>query len=490
MPTPVTTNRSYQLPHQDNPLNTDVYRLISAINSIDSDVAMLISSGGGSTGAEKLLTEFGAIGDGNSANAATNTTAITSAIAYIASTGKNVVIPYGTFVCDPFSINMTAYLSQGTFIGLDRERSILKRNATGAGAFVTIGSSSGTIFQSGVGMKNLKLDGGAQSNGPTLLCYDVARSAFENCHFSGGSDALSMLGGISVAFNTCLFDAASIGVKIDKFTSSAGGGWPNLIRFNGGEIVDNSTYGLWFDAGRSVVLNGIDVEGNGTTAGLAGNGGVYVGPNVGQEVSVNDVHSIGLVVNECWFEANRGASDLLINSGNSLIVGTTFFSTSAQVTNDIAINGGQYSIRDVNCSFSKSYNLLEGGSVLPGVIVSSQIPSISRVNSDSMIVGGGGIDVRNGLMPVVKGITSPTIQAGSGVSNGSGILTVNFPASFSSVISIVCTAIDGSAGGDTVGVRITSFSASSFSVLTTRISGGGSAAAGSIAFAWQAIGIA
>ncbi|WP_029056965.1 hypothetical protein [Stappia stellulata] len=44
MPTPTTANRGYPLPHPENELDTDVQRLVSALQSIDGDVASLLIS--------------------------------------------------------------------------------------------------------------------------------------------------------------------------------------------------------------------------------------------------------------------------------------------------------------------------------------------------------------------------------------------------------------------------------------------------------------
>ncbi|MBL6431662.1 MAG: hypothetical protein HPM95_13010 [Alphaproteobacteria bacterium] len=44
MPTPTTANRNYPLPHPENELDTDVQRLVSALQSIDADVASLLVS--------------------------------------------------------------------------------------------------------------------------------------------------------------------------------------------------------------------------------------------------------------------------------------------------------------------------------------------------------------------------------------------------------------------------------------------------------------
>ena len=78
------------------------------------------------SGNTTYLTDFGAIGDGNSANATINDSAISLAIAYISSTGNKVVVPPGVYVCNPFAINIATYASQGTFVGTDRKTGSIK----------------------------------------------------------------------------------------------------------------------------------------------------------------------------------------------------------------------------------------------------------------------------------------------------------------------------------------------------------------------------
>ena len=57
--------------------------------------------------------QFGAVGDG----VTDDTTAILSAIAYMASTGSNVSLPPGTYLSDSISIFSTAYAGQASFVG-------------------------------------------------------------------------------------------------------------------------------------------------------------------------------------------------------------------------------------------------------------------------------------------------------------------------------------------------------------------------------------
>lgn len=408
---------------------------IEAIPEIDADLDMngfnIINrgndpvGGGGSAGID-LKNTYGAIGDG----VTDDTASIQAAISAMASTGVDVFVPTGTYLTDPFVLNATAYGTQATFRGEDRERTVFKRRGTGAGAFITFGSSSGTIFQSGLGFKGLTIDGGAITNGNAFVGYDLVRSAFRDCRFTGGDIACHLYGGISLAFHDCLFDSAKRGLQIEKFTSSAGGGWPNLIRVNGGEVVDNTEYGIYFDHGRVLVLKDVDVEGNGTTLGAA-NGGVYIGANVGTEVTLNDTRSVGLIANGCWFEANKGAADVCLNSGINTIQDSNFFSTNVQVTNDISITGGTYSLRNLNMSFSKTANILEGSGVSAGNTIDMvEAANLTYNSAKTSVFSGTVFNLQQGRVPSINGMTAPLIQVGTDAT--AAIASVTFPCAFKS----------------------------------------------------------
>jgi hypothetical protein len=331
------------------------------------------------------LKDFGAIGDG----VANDTAAITAALAYIAGTGYPVYVPPGIYLSDPFQIAPQAYASQGFFYGLEASSTIIRRRATGSGAFVTIGSAAGTIFQAGLVLRGLTIDGGVSTNGDACVLYDVVRSQFDNVIFLGGTTPLHTYGGIDLDFNDCAFQLGQNGFVAEHFASSAGGGYPNLIRLNNPVITDNSVWGIKFDYGRMLLIYGGQVESNGTTLGAA-SGGIYVGPNVGAEVAINDTTSIGLVTFGTWFEANNGIADVHLNSGINSIESSNSFSNSTQTTNDIKVDGGRYLLRNLNSSFSKTANLLEGAGVLSGNRIDAvDLPNLSYDPTKTTLISGG-----------------------------------------------------------------------------------------------------
>lgn len=357
------------------------------------------------------LKDFGAVGDGIT----DDTLPVSQALAYMTATGYGVEATPGIYLCDPFSIGTQFYDLQATFGGTDRERCILRRRGTGAGPFITLGDASATVYQSGVNFAGLTIDGGATTNGPALAGYDVVRTSFHACRFKGGSDAVRLYGGISVSFYDCVADFALRGLKISKFTSFAAGGFPNLIKWVGGEIVDNAEWGVHFDHGNMLILRDCDIEGNGTTLG-ATEGGVYIGPNVGEAVFASDTNSPGLIMSGCWVEANRGRAGVMMESGRNSLESSWWFSQAANITNDVYVTGGRYNITNCKFTFAKAANLLEGASVLSGNLIQNTLGAVLTIDAvKTMLLNGSTpfVQYNGGRAAMVSGLVAPFKQNGS-----------------------------------------------------------------------------
>lgn len=409
----------------------DVDPVGSGQTAADLGYTPAVSGGAGRTIAAKLgehisLKDFGGVGDG----VANDTAAFTAAVDYIESTGNPVFVPPGTYPTDPFVIDPSAYNAQGFFYGLEAASTVIKRRTTGTGAFVTVGASGGTVFQANLVFSGLTIDGGATTNGPACVMYDVVRSRCDGVIFNGGSRALVSYGGIANTFNHCNFQGAQRGLMIDGFAPSgglspAGGGWPNILRFNNCHFVDNTEWGVWFDKGRMLVLDKCQIEGNGTTLG-ASEGGVYVGTGIGDEIEATDPDSLGLIVKDTWFEANRGVADLHLNSGHNSVENSNFFSQSTMVTNDIRIDGGRYRFKNLNMSFGKNANVLENSGASSGNLMEFvQAAALSYNSSKTMVVQGSYAFLGNGAVPGINGATAPLIQTGSDSSSANPTITFN-----------------------------------------------------------------
>ena len=392
--------------------------------------------------------DFGAVGDGF----ADDTAAFNAAIAYMQSSpGHPVYVPPGVYITDPFQIWPTSYNAQAFFYGSEAASTVIRRRGTGAGEFITIGNALATVFQANYVVRGLTIDGGAITNGPALVSYDLVRSTFKDVIVRGGSRAYVSYGGIANSFYHCKFQDSARGVMIDGFAapgslSPAGGGWPNLLRFTDCHFVDNTEWGLWVDRARMIVVDKCQIEGNGVTLG-ASTGGVYVGTGIGDEVEITDPESIGLIVRDTWFEANRGIADIHLNSGINSVAGSNFFSHSTMVTNDIRVDGGRYRLRELNMSFGKTANVLEGAEVGTGnVIAYVQAAALSFRSSKTSVETGRSTFLGNGAVPGVNGATAPLIQHGIDSSGVNPTISFNQAFKAGTVPRVYVSPVNNSSG--------------------------------------------
>ncbi len=335
-----------------------------------ADDILISATAGPGTAPFKSLTEFGAVGDGTT----DNTTAFASAAAYFYSTGRTVYIPEGVYLTAPFVINHNpaqAGDTVGFFFGSSPDRTIIRRLGTGAGTFITLGAPSNTAYISNVWASNITIDGGAISNGPALEMHRIVRTKFDCVRVRGGSTACVIREAINLAFHSCTFADSGTGMLITHHASSADAS-PNNINIYGGFVGDNTVCGINYDYGRMLNLNGVQIEGNGTTKGAAGQGGIIVGSNVGGSASSG--YPNGIIVDACWFESNRGVADVLLQSGLNTIRGCVFWSQESQVTNSMRVTGGKYSL--TTCKFAFAFTagvpaLFEGALVQAGNFIAN-----------------------------------------------------------------------------------------------------------------------
>lgn len=433
----------------------------------------------------KTLQSFGARGDG----ASDDTAAVRAAIAHMARTGQNVRVPQGTYLTDPFVIDIQPHDLQAMFVGDDRERCILQRRAAGAAPFMTVGASAAKSFKSGQGCSQLTINGGPPSNGDAYVAYDLVRSTFSDVLFTGGAVACHLYGGISLSFNDCRFGWSGVGLKCETFASQAGGGVPNLIRINGGEAVNNATWGIWFNHGNSLYLDGVDVEGNGTTLG-ATEGGIYVGPDVGLHLAPTDAVTLGLVARNCWFEANNGLADVSIHGGINSVSDSSFFSTQEQARHDVYAAGGRYNLHNVNMSFPKGSNVHETANVMRGnSISSSDIPTMHIDASKTMVSRHAGVSARGGDMVIATGVANPALQSGRAATQFNTLVQVPFDRPFSGVPVVFVATENGDTSTQLLQVVVSMVSSIGFWVRGIAVIDGAPGVSQiSMGFNWVAIG--
>jgi hypothetical protein len=305
---------------------------------------------------------FGAKGDG----VADDTTPIQTAINAGQANIRSIYFPSGLYICQPLTYPSTAYAAQISLLGANPQETIIRKKSGAATApLLTIGSAAATNFTAGLRVENITFDGlSTSATTDAVKHYDLVRSKFESCTFKNANNTYYGLGGIYVTFHDCTFDSGNTGARFEKFTSLAGGGWPNGITFENSFLINNPTWGLWFDDGRLVTLDQCEVEGNGT-AGNSTTGGIRIGANIGLEGGGATPNSIGLRARDTWCEANAGAASVVLLGGKNAI-DSGYFVANPNATYDIYINGGYYHLEKCVADTSKSPNVFETASVSSG----------------------------------------------------------------------------------------------------------------------------
>lgn len=423
---------------------------------------------------------------GNGNDSADNTSAFADAVAWMLDNGRRVIIPEGSYVTDPFSVYALAYSRQIGFVGEDRVRSVIKRLSNGAGAFVTFGNSAQTLFVGTNPLTNLTVNGGADTNGDTVVIYDWVRGVMDNVKFSGGTTALRLYGGISCRITNYTLELAKVGFKATKYTSSvggAGGGSPNLITLSGGEIVDNKEWGAYFDGGRMLRIRDTDIEGNGSV-GLCG--GLYVGPGVGEDVAPGNVLSLGVLVDNVWFESNIGVFDFGQDGGFNRLNGCTFHSIGT--TNDFAATAGRYKVSDCDSTFTKVVNFNEGAGVLSGnVIDSSEFHNLNYDANKTEVKAATVTNLRNGGKMSVNGYGAPRELVGHDSTAAVATITFNPPFKTGTTTRIYTQVLTDDSTASHYSVEVYNITNTGFTMRKKKITSG-TATAANFNVMWRAVG--
>ena len=442
--------------------------------------------------------DFGAVGDGVTDDTAAFTAAIASAI----STASALRITAGTYLVDQLTIYRPADAQTFSIIGPDGpENTILRKRTQDGNPLIVVGSATATLFQDNIIVTGVQFRGGptAQSACPAAVqSYDMVRSQFVNCIFSNAQVGMLSYGGISNSWIGCQFWNNVRGVVFDKFTSLAGGGYPNNNNLIDPGVYNNTSWGIYFNNGRVLNIDNLDIEGNGTAANAA-TGGLYVN-NVNNE-GAGAAPAIGVNIQGGWAESNAGDATMQFNSGVNN-VSDFMFVANANATYDIHVVAGSYHLTSVAFATNKVANLKEeSGTVVGSSITSCQdalvgnffyTPSkttwIGAANSGSGVLTPA-VLMRSGAVPVVMSTANPMMLTGTATTNGSGNVVVTFPTAFT-VAPIVMTQIVDASTTQVESVQTSAISTSGFTINATKMVSGSNTVSGlaSVSIQWIAIG--
>lgn len=236
--------------------------------------------------------QFGAKGDGTTNDTVAIQAAIDAANAY-AGGGAVVWFPPGIY-----RVGALTWKQGVPLIGSGVDITILKSNA----ASVMLTYSSGSVVHVNGIIRDLTLHGNSQGT-KALSLTNLARFYMDRVLITSFmTKGIETIGSLVFQVYRSQILASVIGVDGTSSAQAAA----NLVAFRDTVINGHSTYGVQWANGGLFIMDGCDVESNGTAANAA-TGGVKL-------TGMTDTgEGVAAVIDKTWFEANNGHSSLRIN---------------------------------------------------------------------------------------------------------------------------------------------------------------------------------
>jgi len=266
---------------------------------------------------------YGAIGD----DSTDNTTVLQAVIDLATVNGGTVYIPGGTYKTRKLTVPIDVAI-----IG-DGFSSVLKSIAAESLIETLLDTYIG-----GARIQNLTLHGNNVGtvgfNTRMISGFNIQNVNFRNFTTYG----IDLCGSLVGIFINCGFVSNPISVYAHNNPSPLSA--PNLITFERCTFHTCSTYGVKAEAGTLLKFEGCNFEWCGTTSN-DNTGCIYYKNAAGGETSETN---LGLVLNGCWFEANKGIGINLVEPTSriaqlSVLNNTTFMDYLTLTSSDIKITG-------------------------------------------------------------------------------------------------------------------------------------------------------
>jgi hypothetical protein len=236
--------------------------------------------------------DFGAAGDG----VMDDTAAIQAALDSVyAAGGGTLYFPAGeylvTTIAKVFASNITV-----VFQGAGKMASVLRKTGASTTPILDLSctTSPGVTYSP---IRDIRIRGNAKAHDGIRLT-NWARFNLENVYVNGCDIGINNRGSLVFIAKGCTIVSNNTGYKADVFN----GVGANLIKFIGGSISANTSFGVDLGDGEGFSFDGTDFGGNGTI-GDVNTGAVLIRSNVSAAIGV----SYGSFT-DCWFELNRGTT--------------------------------------------------------------------------------------------------------------------------------------------------------------------------------------
>lgn len=311
--------------------------------------------------------DFGAIGNG----VIDDTASIQNALDYAMENHTQLYISSGTYKVTNLLYQPTSLSQNIDIIGAGIK--VTKLLGSGTGAILQINkapvSTTGgnTSYVGDIVIRGVKFEGyqnvaGTNYNSHGILSYDLARSTIEQCAFDYCKVGIEFLGStISNTIRSCASEYTDIGFKFDSDYSDVVGsggagqeGDPNHNTIMDSVVNQCTEWGIYFDGGRVLVVQNTEFEYTGAwpaTESVSYNsttfGGIYIGASAGQRRDEIKDNQSALFMSNCWFEGQKGITDIQLKNGTSVIRDCYFHTSEGWVKHNVLIEGGNYHLSNL-----------------------------------------------------------------------------------------------------------------------------------------------
>jgi hypothetical protein len=260
------------------------------------------------------------------------------------------------------------------------DKTIIKKIGSSPNSVLLIGSNPSPFFITNSKICDLTIDGTNQTGRASLQMLDCWFTTLRNIKLLNSVVGLELLTPIFLEAECITSQNNTIGVNIAYFPGESFlGSQPGVLNFVNSVFWLNTTWGLMFNDGTTLVLRNCSIENNGTTSGAVDEGGVFIGANVGR----HNLGTItpGLTLKDCHFEGNKGLASVKLLSGRNILENVFFWEGVPGTTNDVRIEGGYYYIANSTSASVKSPNVFEAASGVGtgNMILNSNLRDISGI---------------------------------------------------------------------------------------------------------------
>ena len=242
------------------------------------------------------------------------------------------------FSCNSLTLNMTSTLSHKGFrmVGSSPNGSCLTWRGSSSYFLSFVGA--GTPTAEPLILENFTIIAPGVNTSTGLYLSNIAYFDIKNVYIYAFLVNLELASSLSGTVRGGAFTSGGTGI----FCATGSGSGDNIVRIQDALISGNSGWGVSYDGGAMLLLEGCDMEANGTHLTYT-SGGIYIGPNINSSIGYATI-----VIEKCWMESNLGSTILIAApaSGESFVAIRDTLTLSEDAGHAITATAGTLTIEN------------------------------------------------------------------------------------------------------------------------------------------------